>query len=102
MLGNDDSLGRHAAAASGGGLDSTLEQGMMHGREEDDADPGYDDLMALMQELKANRPKRVHHYTHSQYAKGRRYACMYTHCMCAHTYECANCTSSESVVMGNG
>ena len=90
-LDNDDSFGKYATAVeSDSGLDPTFQQLMKHGREEGDADAGYDDLMALMQELKASKPKRVYPYTQGQYARGRRSACMYT--LCTHGNVLLNCT----------
>ena len=61
-----------ASASSSNGLGSPFEQGMEYGMEEGEADD--DDLMLLLQELKANRQERVYLPPHSQYAKSKRYA----------------------------
>lgn len=60
------------SASSSHGLGSPFEQGMKYGMEEGEADA--DDLMVLLQELKANRQRRVYPHPYSQYAKGKRYA----------------------------
>lgn len=67
----DDAAGI-VSASSGDGFRSPIAQGMQYDMEDGETDT--DNLMALLQELKANRQRREYKQVHSQYAKrGRKY-----------------------------
>lgn len=77
----DDAAGI-VSASSSDGFRSPFAQGIQYGMESGETDT--DNLMALLQELKANRQRREYKQVLSQYAKGGRYVCTYTY-ICTHT-----------------
>ena len=72
----DDAAGI-VSASSGDGFPSPFAQGLQYGMENGETDT--DNLMASLQELKANRQRREYKQVHSQYAKRGRYIHVHTY-----------------------
>ena len=73
----DDAAAGIVSASSGDGFPSPFAQGLQYGMENGGTDT--DNLIALLQELKANRQRREYKQVHSQYAKRGRYIHVHTY-----------------------